>query len=171
MPGQRPGQVLQFICLALLAEEPASGYDIRRKILTGGLQPFVPHGQATVYAALKALETGGKVSSERRAGAGRPDQKLFRLLPNGASELRADALDPDDDGTIPILLRFQALLPGCALLDVVNHQLDKTRESTAPDPRVHQDAALADWQARASTSYQRWRTQALSELRAILQPE
>ena len=169
MAGQRPGQVLQFICLALLAEEPASGYDIRRKIVASELHPFVPHGQATVYAALKALEKDGKVISERRAGCGRPDQKLFRLLPSGATELAAGVLDPDDEGTIPILLRFQALLPEGTVREVVSHQLDRTRRSLATDPGHYPDAALADWRARASSSYQRWRTQTLSELLEILQ--
>lgn len=169
MPGPRQGNVLQLVCLALLAEEPASGYDIRRKIVASGLHPHVPHGQATVYSALKALEQEGRVCSERVPGAGRPDQRLFRLSAEGGPELPWDTLDPDDEGTIPILLRFEALVPHCAIGEAVRHQLDRTQKQMAADHQVCIAPNLADWRARASKSYHSWRLATLRELLDVLQ--
>lgn len=167
MPGQRPGQVLQFVCLAFLAEEAATGYDIRSSIRASGLDPFVPHGQATVYSALKALETAGLVTSERRRGSGRPDQNLFRILPPGLAALKGWLPDPDDAGTIPILLRFSTLVPDSAIREAVARQLEKSMETGDPEPSLP-DPKLCSWRTRASRSYRRWRVDALSELLEIL---
>jgi len=79
--------VVREVLLALLATEPAHGYELKYGIesLFGGVWPAVNIGQ--VYSTLGRLERAGLVRSVAVAQSSRPDKKVFELTPLGRDEL------------------------------------------------------------------------------------
>lgn len=162
-------QKLSFVCLALLAEQPASGYDIRRAIRSSELRHYVGHGQATIYAVLKDLEERGLVGSTRRAVAGRPDQNVFHLLPKTRDMITADAIARDDFGAIPILLRFRDLVPRDEIVAVVRYQLSSAESEPTPAlASCRAGDSISQWQHDTIASFRQLRTTALAELLDLL---
>jgi DNA-binding PadR family transcriptional regulator len=75
---------VQEVVLALLAKEPAHGYQLRARLrdALGPVGNAMNAGQ--VYVALARLEKAGVVSCERAAGLpDRPDRKVYALTPAG----------------------------------------------------------------------------------------
>jgi DNA-binding PadR family transcriptional regulator len=74
----------QEVVLAMLAKEPAHGYELRARLR----QALGPLGEALnpgqVYVTLTRLEKAGLVTSERAEGlADRQDRKVYALTPDG----------------------------------------------------------------------------------------
>jgi DNA-binding PadR family transcriptional regulator len=75
---------MQEVVLALLAKEPAHGYQLRARLreALGPLGDEMNAGQ--IYVTLTRLEKAGMVTSERAAGLpDRPDRKVYELTPAG----------------------------------------------------------------------------------------
>jgi DNA-binding PadR family transcriptional regulator len=89
--------VVREVLLALLAQEPAHGYELRARLqlALGPLAEALNAGQ--VYVTLGRLEKAGLVSSERVGQADRPDRKVYELTPTG----RARVLEWLDDTSWP----------------------------------------------------------------------
>lgn len=81
----RPGR--RWFLLALLAKEPAHGYELKNAIesLFGEMWPTVNIGQ--VYSTLGRLERSGLVRSAAVTQSSRPDKKVFELTAAGRDEL------------------------------------------------------------------------------------
>jgi DNA-binding PadR family transcriptional regulator len=76
--------VQQEVVLAMLAKEPAHGYQLRARLsrALGPLGDTMNAGQ--IYVALSRLEKAGLVTCEHSAGlADRPDRKVYALTPAG----------------------------------------------------------------------------------------
>ncbi len=74
----------QEVVLAMLAKEPAHGYQLRARLgqALGPLGDAMNAGQ--IYVTLGRLEKAAQVSCERSAGqADRPDRKMYALTPAG----------------------------------------------------------------------------------------
>jgi DNA-binding PadR family transcriptional regulator len=76
--------VQQEVVLALLAKEPAHGYQLRARLQ----QALGPAGESMnagqIYVTLTRLEKAGLVTCERSAGlADRPDRKVYALTAAG----------------------------------------------------------------------------------------
>lgn len=73
--------------LALLAEEPAHGYDLKGKLegRFSAAWPSVNIGQ--VYSTLGRLERDGLVASESIAQGHRPEKRVYELTEAGREEL------------------------------------------------------------------------------------
>ena len=74
----------QEVILAMLAKEPAHGYELRARLARalGPLGDAISSGQ--VYVALSRLEKAGQVVGEHSPGlADRPDRKVYALTPDG----------------------------------------------------------------------------------------
>lgn len=104
---------MQDVVLALLAKEPAHGYDLRgrlRKAL-GPLGESLNAGQ--VYVALARLEKAGLVTYERADGvADRPDRKVYALT--AAGQARVAAWLAEVDWPRPDLAEFHLKLVAAA---------------------------------------------------------
>ncbi|MFI5557657.1 PadR family transcriptional regulator [Amycolatopsis japonica] len=75
---------MQDVVLALLAKEPAHGYQLRTRLqeALGPLRESLNAGQ--VYVTLSRLEKAGLVSAEHSPGLpDRPDRKMYALTPAG----------------------------------------------------------------------------------------
>jgi len=76
--------VQQEVVLAMLAKEPAHGYQLRARLgqALGPLRDAMNAGQ--IYVTLGRLEKAGLVTCEHSAGlADRPDRKVYALTPAG----------------------------------------------------------------------------------------
>jgi DNA-binding PadR family transcriptional regulator len=85
---------IKHALLALLAEEPGYGYDLKRRY-DEAIGLLWPLQQAQVYNNLRALEEAGLVELEMRVPQQHlPDQKRFRLTAAGERELAAWTGEP-----------------------------------------------------------------------------
>lgn len=78
---------LKHVLLALLAEEPNHGYELKKRYdeTLGALWPVQ---QAQIYNNLRLLEKAGQIELETRVEQENlPDQKLYRVTLAGTTEL------------------------------------------------------------------------------------
>jgi DNA-binding PadR family transcriptional regulator len=115
--------------LALLAKEPAHGYELKHAIegTFGELWPKVNVGQ--IYTTLSRLERDGLVRSSDVAQPSRPDKRVFELTALGRDELK-DWVD--------------RLVPGVRVRDEFFTKLVLAAEAGLSDPLL-----LIDGQRRA----------------------
>ena len=78
---------LKHVLLALLAEEPNHGYELKKRY-DDTLGALWPVQQAQIYNNLRLLEKAGQITLETRVEQENlPDQKLYRVTPVGATAL------------------------------------------------------------------------------------
>ena len=77
--------VLDLCLLAVVADEPAYGYEMTKRLRTRGLSIV---GEGSIYPLLGRLERDGLVDTYRAASEGGPPRKYYRL-----SELGRRALE------------------------------------------------------------------------------
>ena len=91
--------VLDLCLLAVVAEEPAYGYEMTKRLRSRGLSIV---GEGSIYPLLGRLEREGLVETHRAASNGGPPRKYYRAssagqraLEVGVSEWRGarDAID------------------------------------------------------------------------------
>jgi DNA-binding PadR family transcriptional regulator len=80
-------RIVQEVLLALLAKEPARGYQLQAR-LTFALGPLAGALNAGhVYVTLTRLEKGGLVEGERIGQADGPDRKVYELTADGRARV------------------------------------------------------------------------------------
>ncbi|HRW04399.1 MAG TPA: helix-turn-helix transcriptional regulator [Caldilineaceae bacterium] len=85
---------IKHVLLALLAAEPAYGYELKKRY-DETLGELWPLQQAQVYNNLRLLEKAGQIELDARvAQENLPDQKQFRVTASGDSELTSWLAEP-----------------------------------------------------------------------------
>ena len=84
---------MRFPLLALLAQGPAHGYELKQAIEQrfGAVLPPLNAGQ--IYTTLSRLERDGLVDDDAVAQNGRPNKRVYRLTDAGHAELRGWVAD------------------------------------------------------------------------------
>ena len=79
---------MRFPLLALLAQGPAHGYELKQALEQrfGAVLPPLNAGQ--IYTTLSRLERDGLVDDDAVAQNGRPNKRVYRLTDAGQAELR-----------------------------------------------------------------------------------
>ncbi|WBB82025.1 PadR family transcriptional regulator [Micromonospora sp. WMMD882] len=77
---------LDMCLLALLAAEPAHGYELVHRLDTAG---FGPVSYGTVYPLITRLHRLGLVANARQPSPNGPPRKVYRLTDTGHDRLRA----------------------------------------------------------------------------------
>jgi DNA-binding PadR family transcriptional regulator len=102
----------QEVVLAMLAKEPAYGYQLRARLR----QALGPVGDAMndgqVYVTLARLEKAGQVECERPAATDRPDRKIYALT--AAGQQRVSEWLTDVSWSRPDLAEFHLKLLAAA---------------------------------------------------------
>jgi DNA-binding PadR family transcriptional regulator len=137
--------VRQEVVLALLAKEPAHGYELRARLghALGPLGEAMNAGQ--IYVTLGRLERAGLVSCERSAGLpDRPDRKVYALTALGqqrVSEWLAEVTWPR-----PELAEFHLKLVTAAAAGLADPVMlvDAQRRELLRQLRDVQRAAMAE---------------------------
>jgi DNA-binding PadR family transcriptional regulator len=137
--------VQQEAVLALLAKEPAHGYQLRARLQ----QALGPAGDSMnagqIYVTLSRLEKAGQVSCERAPGLpDRPDRKVYSLTPAGQHRVAEWLADVSWPG--PGLADFHLKLiaaAGAGLADPITI-IDAQRRELLRQLRDVQRAAMAE---------------------------
>ncbi len=85
--------VLDLCLMAVVADEPAYGYEMTRRMSERGLAVVA---EGSIYPALGRLERDGLLAGRREPGAGGPPRKYYRLTSRGRTALAAGERDWSD---------------------------------------------------------------------------
>lgn len=106
---------VRTLCLSILHEGEASGYDIRRMCTEGEFAYFVEASYGSIYPALARLEEDGLVVSRVEQQDGKPARKVYSITSAGRTAFVGELSAPlgEDVFRSPFLLfaRFVHLLP------------------------------------------------------------
>ncbi len=82
------------LCLAALALEEASGYEIKKRLDEPPFNHFQDTGFGSIYPALTRLAEEGLIEGTAQVQAKRPDKKVFRVTDSGRRRLAEELLKP-----------------------------------------------------------------------------
>lgn len=106
---------VRTLCLSILYEGEASGYDIRRMCTEGNFAYFVEASYGSIYPALAKLEDEGLVTSRIEQQDGKPARKVYTITEAGRTAFADELSEPlgPDVFRSPFLLfaRFAHILP------------------------------------------------------------
>jgi DNA-binding PadR family transcriptional regulator len=83
--GRKPMDV-KTVCLGMLTDGEASGYDMK-KCFESSFGHFFPAGYGSIYPALSTLARNGLVEFELVAQDGKPDRKVYSITDKGREAL------------------------------------------------------------------------------------
>lgn len=103
---------VKTICLAILHDSDATGYEIRKLSTEGEYAYFVEASFGSIYPALARLEADGLVHSHVQQQEGRPAKKIYAITDAGRAAFR-DSLFEDlgDDVYRSAFLLFARFAP------------------------------------------------------------
>ena len=82
---------VKTVCLGMLTDGPASGYDLKKEF-ESSFAHFFAAGYGSIYPALSALAEDGLVNCELVPQEGKPDRKVYRITDTGR-EFLLEALE------------------------------------------------------------------------------
>lgn len=134
---------VRTLCLSILYEGEATGYEIRRLCIEGECSYFVEASFGSIYPALARLEDDGLVTSRTEQQSGKPARKVYSITGEGRAAFAAELTEPleDDMFRSPFLLfaRFAHILPRELVEMRANEYLNRLVES-----HKQMSAVLAD---------------------------
>ncbi|GAB5428398.1 MAG: hypothetical protein Devi2KO_18570 [Devosia indica] len=143
---------VRTLCLSILYDEEASGYDIRRMCTEGNFAYFVEASYGSIYPALARLEEEGLVASRTEQQTGKPARKVYSITEAGKAAFAAELSEPlgEDMFRSPFLLfaRFAHILPRELVEQRCAEFLERTvtsREQLDHAPAEHSCNAADMW--------------------------
>ncbi|GHA34370.1 hypothetical protein GCM10007989_32730 [Devosia pacifica] len=116
---------VKTLCLSILFEQDATGYEIRRLCVEGEFSYFVEASFGSIYPALARLEDEGLVSSRVEPQEGKPARKVYSITDKGRETFLLSLQEPVEEEVFrsPFLLfaRYAHLLPA----DLVETRIDE----------------------------------------------
>lgn len=117
---------VKTVCLGMLTEGPASGYDLKKEFESTFSHFFVA-GYGSIYPALATLSEDALVDCEEIPQEGKPDRKVYRITDKGHQFLLAALgnLEPSHKVRSEFLatLCFAHLMPPKDVEAVLDHRL------------------------------------------------
>lgn len=121
---------VRTLCLSILYEGDATGYEIRRLCVEGECAYFVEASFGSIYPALAKLENDGLVTSLTQQQSGKPAKKVYSITEAGRAAFAEQLAGPLDDDMFrsPFLLfaRFAHILPRDLVETRANEFLERT---------------------------------------------
>lgn len=115
------------ICLAILYDAEATGYEIRKLSVEGEYSYFVDASFGSIYPALAKLEQEKLVTSRVEQQEGKPAKKIYAITPAGRTEFLNSLFEPlaDDEfrSDFLMLMRFASELPRSLIEQRLNERL------------------------------------------------
>jgi DNA-binding PadR family transcriptional regulator len=106
---------VKTLCLSILYEGEATGYEIRRLCVEGECSYFVEASFGSIYPALARLEADGLVTSRTEQQSGKPAKKIYSITEAGRAAFAEELAAPlgEDVFRSPFLLfaRYAHILP------------------------------------------------------------
>ena len=123
---------VRTLCLSILYEGEATGYEIRRLCVEGECSYFIEASFGSIYPALAKLEDEGLVVSRTQQQDGKPAKKVYSITDAGRTAFANELAEPlgEDMFRSPFLLfaRFAHILPRDLVETRANEFLSKTIE-------------------------------------------
>lgn len=141
---------VRTLCLSVLYEGEATGYDIRRMCTEGEFAYFVEASFGSIYPALAKLDEDGLVTSRTVPQDGKPARKVYSITDAGrqafAEELSAPLGEDVFRSPFLLLARFVSILPQDLVAGRVKEHLERmTAERQQLDQvRSEQECSPAD---------------------------
>lgn len=124
---------VRTVCLSILYEGDATGYEIRRLCVEGECSYFVEASFGSIYPALAKLEDDGLVKSHIEQQDGKPSKKVYSITEAGRASFTQALFEPLDEEVFrsPFLLfaRFAHILPAELVEARLNEQLQRTLDA------------------------------------------
>ncbi len=120
---------VRTLCLAILHDGEATGYEIRKLSTEGECAYFVEASFSSIYPALTKLEKDGLVTCRTQAQEGRPAKKVYAITPEGRNvfinslfeDLSADVFRSE----FLLFARFAASLPASLVRQRVTERMQQ----------------------------------------------
>jgi PadR family transcriptional regulator AphA len=172
---------VKTVCLAILYEGEATGYEIRRLSVEGECSYFVEASFGSIYPALSKLEDEGLVTSRVEQQDGKPAKKIYAITEAGRNAFRDALFEPLADETFrsPFLLfaRYAHLLPADLVETRLREQLSRMverREMLEKAASEHASQLADEWIINYGLvvigSAERYLRDHLNELIALARP-
>ena len=140
---------VRTLCLSILYNGDASGYDIRRMCTEGNFAYFVEASYGSIYPALAKLEDEALVSSRTEQQDGKPARKVYTITDAGRAAFAEELSEPlgEDMFRSPFLMfaRFAHILPRELVEQRCNEFLQRS-----VDGRKQLDQATAEHDCNAA---------------------
>lgn len=92
--GKASALTVEQLCLSILYEGEATGYDIRRRFSAGEEALFADASIGAIYPALTKLEAKGLVGFVIEEQVGKPSRKVYRITEAGRQAFMAGLREP-----------------------------------------------------------------------------
>lgn len=123
------------LCLAVLSQGDASGYEIRKAVESGPFGHIQDIGYSSIYPALSRLHDDDLVSVTEYAQEGRPDKKVYKLTAEGRISLLGALQEPteSDKTRSDFLFRmlFADILPPSVVEQMIDNRLQEIEATLA----------------------------------------
>jgi DNA-binding PadR family transcriptional regulator len=143
---------VKTLCLSILYEGDATGYEIRRMSVEGECSYFVEASYGSIYPALAKMEAEGLVTSLVEQQDGRPAKKVYSITDAGRAAFVDSLFEPLGDEVFrsPFLLfaRFAHLLPASLVEERLREQLANIEEK-----KRHLEEALQERSSHATDAW------------------
>jgi DNA-binding PadR family transcriptional regulator len=134
------------VCLAVLSQGVASGYEIRKSVEEGPFGHIQDIGFSSIYPALSRLRVDGLVAVTEFAQEGRPNKKIYRLTSDGRLALLNALQDPTESDRVRSDFLFRMLFADILQPSIIDSMIDARTEEI--------QASLARIEARSSGSFE-----------------
>jgi DNA-binding PadR family transcriptional regulator len=116
---------VRTLCLGILAQQDASGYEIKKAVEEGLFAHFIDASYGSIYPALTQMLGDGHVSVREDNQPGKPPKKVYSITPAGRTALRkALHVTPKQDKYKSEFL-FQALFKADLTQDHLEHVFEE----------------------------------------------
>lgn len=135
---------VRTLCLSVLYDGEATGYDIRQLCADGEFSYFVEASYGSIYPALAKLEDEKLVASRTEQQSGKPARKVYIITDAGRRAFAEELSGPlgEDVFRSPFLLfaRFAHILPRELVEQRVTEFLERTVEGRRKMDEVNEQA-------------------------------
>lgn len=134
---------VRTICLAILYDGEASGYEIRKLSVEGEYSYFIDASYGSIYPALAKLEAERLVTSRVELQDGKPAKKVYSITPAGRTAFINSLFEKlgDDEYRSEFLLfaRFASELPASLVESRLNERLEQIDAELKELDRLSED--------------------------------
>lgn len=124
---------VRTICLAILYEGEATGYEIRKLSIEGEYSYFIDASFGSIYPALQKLEADRLVTSRVEPQDGKPAKKIYAITPAGRAAFINSLFEKlgEDEFRSEFLLfaRFASELPAALVEQRLDERLAQLDEA------------------------------------------
>ena len=134
---------VRTICLAILYDEDATGYEIRKLSVEGEYSYFIDASYGSIYPALAKLEAEGLVTSKVEQQDGKPAKKIYSITAAGRTAFVNSLFDElgEDEFRSEFLLfaRFASELPASLVETRLNERIEQINTMLAEFDKLCED--------------------------------